>query len=121
MKVRSVAVILALAIAPAAYAAGPAETPDAVVRAIYAADAPSIKGTGLGVMDDKAAEARFFTAALLRAITADAKAAPKRPEPGNLEGDPFADAQDPTVSDLKISLESADSAHASVTADFDRG
>src|SRR5690242_2979461 len=111
---------LALALATAAQAAGPA-TPDSVVRDIYVADAPSIKGTGQGVMGDKAARARFFSAALLRMIVADEKRSAKRNEPPNLDGDPFADAQDPTVNDLKISILSADAAKASVLADFDRG
>jgi len=118
MKPLSV-LLLTLAIASAAYAAG--ETPDAIVKAIYVADVPSIKGTGLGIMGDKAARARFFSAGLLRAIAADEKAAAKRNEPPNLDGDPFADAQDPIVIDLKISLVSTADARASVLADFDRG
>jgi hypothetical protein len=110
MKPLSV-LLLTLAIASAAHAAE--ETPDAIVKAIYVADAPSIKGTGLGIMGDKAARARFFSAGLLRAIAADEKAAAKRNEPPNLDGDPFADAQDPIVI--------AADARASVLADFDRG
>ena len=110
---------VALALATAAYAE-PA-TPDSVVRAVYVADAPSIKGTGQGVMGDKAARAKFFSAALLRMIVADEKRSAKRNQPPNLDGDPFADAQEATVDDLKISVVSADTAKASVLADFDRG
>ncbi len=120
MKSRSIFVLGVLAFASAASASETA-TPDSVVRDIYVADAPSIKGTGQGIMGDKAARARFFSAGLLRLIVADEKAAAKRNEAPNLDGDPFADAQDPTVDDLKISLLSADGAKASVLADFDRG
>jgi hypothetical protein len=118
MKRTSVAFFLA--VTSAAYAED-AATPDSVVRAIYAADAPSIKGTGEGVMGDKAARARFFSAALLRIVVADEKRSAKRNQPPNLDGDPFADAQDPTVNDLKISVVSTNGAKASVLADFDRG
>ena len=118
---RLAALGLIIAVAPAAYAAGAAPSPDGVVRDIYVADAPFIKGTGLGVMGDKAARARFFSADLLRKIRADEAAADKRKEPPTLEGDPFADAQEATVDDLKISVVAIDGAKASVLADFDRG
>jgi hypothetical protein len=113
--------LLLLAFVPVAHAGAANETPEAVVRAIYVADAPSIKGTGLGIMGDQAARVRFFSATLLHMIAADAKAAAKRNEVPNLDGDPFADAQDPTVNDLKISVVSTAAAKASVLADFDRG
>ncbi len=48
----------------------------------------------------------------------------RRPAEGaapTLEGDPFVDAQEATVDDLKISVVSIDGAKASVLADFDRG
>jgi hypothetical protein len=112
--------VLALLLA-ASSAALAEEAPDAVVRAIYAADAPSIKGTGEGVMGNKAARAQFLSAALRHLIAADEKAAAKRNEPPNLDGDPFADQQDVTVKDLKISLVSTAGPKASVLADFDRG
>jgi hypothetical protein len=116
---RACMIALALALATGARA-GPAP-PDAVVRAIYAADAPFIKGTGEGIMGDKKAKATFFSAALLRMIVADEKRSAKLNQPPNLDGDPFVDAQEATVSDLKISLVSADQTKASVLADFDRG
>jgi hypothetical protein len=56
-----------------------------------------------------------------RKIRADEAAADQRKEPPTLEGDPFADAQEATVDDLKISVVSIDGAKASVLADFDRG
>ena len=118
---RLFAAALFLALSPAAHAAGAAPPPDQVVRDIYVADQPSIKGTGLGVLDDKKASARFLSAGLLRKIADDENAAAKRHEPPNLDGDPFADAQEATVNDLKISLLSNDGAKASVLADFDRG
>jgi hypothetical protein len=114
------ALALALAFGARAYA-GDAPPPDQVVRDIYKADQPSIKGTGLGVMDDKKAMARFFSADLLRKLDADETAAAKRHEPPTIDGDLFADAQEATVDDLKISLVSNDGAKARVLADFDRG
>lgn len=111
--------VVAVAFASAAQA-GPA-APDVVVRDIYVADAPSIKGTGEGVMGDKAARAKFFSAALLRMIVADENLSAKRNQPPNLDGDPFADAQEATVNDLKISVISIAGPKASVLADFDRG
>jgi Protein of unknown function (DUF3828) len=118
MKRLSVLAVL-LTLATAAHA-DPA-SPDSVVRAIYVADAPSIKGTGEGVMGDKAARAKFFTAGLLRMIVADENRSAKRNQPPNLDGDPFADAQEATVNDLKISVISVTGPKASVLADFDRG
>src|ERR1700761_430320 len=111
------AVALTFATTAHAYPAAP----DAVIHDIYVADAPFIKGTGEGIMGDKAAKTKFFSAALLRMIAADQKRSAKRNEPPNLDGDPFVDAQEATVKDLKISLVSADSGKASVLADFDRG
>ena len=113
--------IIALILALATAARADPAAPDSVVRAIYVADAPFIKGTGEGIMGDKAAKAKFFSAALLRMIVADEKRAAKRNQPPNLDGDPFVDAQEATVNDLKISVVSADRAKASVLADFDRG
>jgi len=97
-----------------------AEPPDAVVREIYAADASSINGTGTGVMGDPAARARFFSASLLHAIDADEAAAAKRNEPPTIEGDPFTDAQESRLDDLRISILSAGAAKANVLAQFGR-
>jgi hypothetical protein len=113
--------ILAVVLAFASPAYADPAPPDDVVRAIYVADAPSIKGTGEGVMGDRAARAKFFSAGLLRMIVADENRSAKRNQPPNLDGDPFADAQEATVNDLKISIVSSDKAKASVLADFDRG
>src|ERR1700722_4097948 len=114
--------LLALALASASAAfAGETATPEGLVRDIYAAEAPFIKGTGEGIMGDKAERARFFSAGLLRKIVADEAAAKKRDEAPKLEGDPFVDAQEATVNDLKISVVSAEGSKASVLADFDRG
>ena len=72
-------------------------------------------------MGNKAARARFFSAGLLRLILKDENRAAKQNQPPNLDGDPFADAQEATVDDLKISLISVNGPKASVLADFDRG
>ena len=114
-------VILATLLAPIAPAATALEAPDAVVRELYAADAPSIKGTGQGVMGKGAARPRFLSRALLQAFDADERAAAARKEPPTIEGDPFTDSQESGLKDLKISLLSASADKASVLADFDRG
>jgi hypothetical protein len=117
---RQLLAALLLALSFAAPAVGAAEPPDAFVREIYAADASSINGTGAGVMGDKTARARFFSASLLHAIEADETAAAKRNEPPTIEGDPFTDAQESTLDDLKISLISLAGTKASVLASFGR-
>jgi hypothetical protein len=114
-------VVAAIAFVFASTAHAAPATPDSVVRDLYVADAPFIKGTGEGIMGDKAAKAKYFSAALLRMIAADEKRSAKRNEPPNLDGDPFVDAQEATVNDLKILLISTAGGKASVLADFDRG
>jgi Protein of unknown function (DUF3828) len=101
-------------------AANALEPPDALVREIYAADASSIDGTGTGVMGDKAARARFLSAGLLRALEADEAAATKRNQPPTIEGDPFTDAQESSLDDLRISIVSVAGPKASVLAQFSR-
>ena len=111
-------VLLALALAPSAALA--VEPPDAVVREIYAADASSISGAGAGVMGDAAARTRFLSASLLHAIDADEAAAAKRKEPPTIEGDPFTDAQESSLEDLRNSVASVAAAKANVLAQFGR-
>jgi Protein of unknown function (DUF3828) len=118
MRPPVLAVSLALCLAPCATFA--VEPPDAVIREIYAADASSINGTGAGVIGDKAARARFFSSSLLRAVEANEAGAAKRNEPPAIDGDPFTDAQESSLDDLRISIVSVAGAKAGVTAGFGR-
>ena len=46
-------------------------SPEAAVKAAYAADETAIQGHGPGVMSDNTLRARFFSRSLLRSIAAD--------------------------------------------------
>jgi Protein of unknown function (DUF3828) len=104
-----------------AYAGEPAEAPVATIEALYAADAPFIKETGLGIMNDKKSLARFLSKDLNRQMAADIKRANKKGVPPNIDGDPFVDSQEGGAKDFKIKLLSSSADKASVEADFDRG
>jgi hypothetical protein len=60
---------------------------------------------------------RYFTPAVAAALIKDQTAAAKRGEVGALDGDPFIDAQDWKISDLKIAVMPA-GAKASATVTF---
>ena len=55
-------------------------------------------------LTDRGVPARYFTPALARMIEADARAAAKRGEVGNLDGDPFIDGQDFDISAVAIDV-----------------
>lgn len=119
MKIAS-ALTMILALAPVA--AGAADkTPEATIRALFAADKGYIDGKSEGVMGDKRALARFLSHALLRVIDADEAAAAKRKEPPTIEGDPFIDQQEADIKDIKISTVSASAERANVRADIAHG
>src|SRR5580704_605928 len=90
-------------IALAAEAAIPEASPEAAVRAAYAADALALRDKGVPAMSDAVVGEKLFSRSLLRAINA-------APEP---PGDPFSDSS-PHLVGLKI-------ASATVVADFARG
>jgi hypothetical protein len=70
------------------------------------------------VLSEGGATARYFTPALARMIDADAKAAAKRGEVGNLDGDPFVDAQDWDISSFAIDVKDTGPDKASGTVKF---
>ena len=58
-----------------------------------------------GLPLDKPATMRLFTPSLRKAIDDDAKAAAKRKDVPNLDGDPFVDAQDWEIKSFDISVQ----------------
>ena len=108
---RMLVFVLCLAsIALAAEAAIPEGSPEAAVRAAYAADALALRDNGTPVMSDAVVGEKLFSRSLLRAINV----APKLP------ADPFSDSS-PHLVDLKISSASENGGSATVVADFARG
>ena len=60
---------------------------------------------GKGVrLDDAASRRRYFTPSLAKLIEDDAKAAAKRDDVPNLDGDPFVDAQDWEIKTVSVDV-----------------
>jgi hypothetical protein len=95
-------------------------SPEAAVRAAYAADDAAIHGRGAGVMGDNEMRARFFSRALLRSIAANEIVADVRNAPPAVVGDPFSD-QAPHMVDLRIAPIAETHEAAKVLAEFARG
>jgi|SoimicmetaTmtLMB_FD_contig_41_4565497_length_1376_multi_2_in_0_out_0_2 hypothetical protein len=107
----------ALPTAPAIAApAAPAETPQAFLEAIYR----NYRGSGTpGIEISKAAVVRrYFIPALAAAMIKDQAQAARRSEVPALDGDPFVDAQDWDISNLKIEVKMAGPAKAVGTVSF---
>jgi hypothetical protein len=103
--------VLCLAfIALAAQAAIPEASPEAAVRAAYAADALALRDNGVPVISDAVVGEKLFSRSLLRTMNV----APKLP------ADPFSDSS-PHLVDLKIAPASENGASATVVVDFARG
>jgi len=66
----------------------------------------------------KGGPARYFTPELARIMEADATAAAKRKEVGALDGDPFVDAQDFEITDVKIDVKDSAPDKATGTVTF---
>lgn len=99
-------------------AAAPAEAPDAVIKALYAAHMPSLQGKGEAVYMVPKSRARFFSAALARAIARDIAESKKTGEVGVLDFDLLANSQDPEVKDLQVVLISTEAGKTRVEARF---
>jgi hypothetical protein len=97
-------------IALAAEAAIPEASPEAAVRAAYAADALALRDNSGPVIGDAVVGEKLFSRSLLRAIKVAAK----------LPGDPFSDSS-PHLVDLKIAPASENGGSATVVVDFARG
>lgn len=99
-------------------AALPAEAPDAVIKALYAAHMPSVQGKGEPVYMVPKLRARFFSAALARAIARDIAESKKTGEVGVLDFDLMTNSQDPEVKDLQVAVVGAEAGKARVEARF---
>ena len=115
-----VAVAFLLPFALAAEAAFNTHSPDAAVKAAYAADQTAIEGRGVGVMGDNALRARFFSRSLLRSIAANEIVADARNAPPAVVGDPFTD-EAPHMVALRVTPISETRDSAKVLAEFARG
>jgi Protein of unknown function (DUF3828) len=107
------AIVCAMTVASPALAAGDA-TPDKFLASIYHQyEGKHAKGVDI---DRKGVLARYFEPTLVALIAADEAAAAKRGDVPELDGDPFIDAQDWEITDIKIAtvMDGADKATATV-------
>ena len=115
-----VAVTCLLPFALAAEAGINRHSPEAALKAAYAADETAIQGRGVGVMGDNTLRARFFSRSLLRSIAAEEIIAGVRNGPPALLSDPFSD-EAPHLVALSIAPISESRGGAKVLAEFARG
>jgi hypothetical protein len=120
MKRILAAVACLLPFALAAEAAINRHSPEAAVKAVYAADETAIQGRGAGVMGDNTLRARFFSRSLLRSIAANEIIAGVRNGPPAVLRDPFSD-QAPHLVALSVAPISEARDEARVLAEFARG
>jgi hypothetical protein len=120
MKRILVAVACLLPFALAAEAAINRHSPEAAIKAAYAADESAIQGRGAGVMGDNMLRARFFSRSLLRSIAAEEVIAGVRNGPPAALRDPFSD-QAPHLVALSVAPVSETREAAKVVAEFARG
>ena len=120
MKRIWVAVACLLPFALAAEAGINRHSPEAAVKAAYAADETAIQGRGDGVMGDNTLRARFFSRSLLRSIAADEIIAGVRNGPPAALRDPFSDLA-PHMVALSVAPISENRDEAKVLAEFARG
>jgi hypothetical protein len=114
-----VATACLLPLALAAEAGVSMQSPEAAVRAAYAADEPAIRGRGAGIMGDNALRTRFFSRSLIRAIVANELADARDAAP-EVAGDPLSD-QAPHMAALSVTPISENRDTAKVLAEFARG
>lgn len=115
MKRILVAAACLITFALAAEASISRNSPEAAVKAAYAADQTAIEGLDAGVMGDNTLRARFFSRSLLRSIAADEVIGG-----GAAIREPFSD-QAPHMVALKVAPVSETGDQARVTAEFARG
>ena len=106
---------LALAGVPAIAAP---QTADAFLHGIYSHYLGDDK-TAKGIFLDKSSDVhRYFADDLAALIIADDAAAAKRGDVPELDGDPFVDAQDWTITDIVIHIDSQTASAAKATVTF---
>jgi hypothetical protein len=115
-----VVVACLLPLALAAEAGISRHSPEAAVRAAYAADDMAIHGHSDGIMGDNALRARFFSRSLLRSIAASEVLADARGAAPAILGDPFSD-QAPHLTDLSVTPISETNDAGKVLVEFARG
>ena len=120
MKRVLVAVACLLPFALAAEAGINRHSPEAALKAAYAADETAIQGRGAGVMGDNTLRARFFSRSLLRSIAAEEIIAGVRNGPPAGLRDPFSDLA-PHLVGLSVAPISETRDAAKVLAEFARG
>jgi hypothetical protein len=120
MKRVLVAAACLLPFALAAEAGINRHSPEAALKAAYAADETAIQGRGAGIMGDNTLRARFFSRSLLRSIAADELIAGPREAPPAVVRDPFSD-QAPHMVALSVAPISETRDEAKVLAEFARG
>jgi hypothetical protein len=120
MKRILAAVACLLPFALAAEAGIGRHSPEAAIKAAYAADQTAIQGAGAGIMGDNVLRARFFSRSLLRSIAADELILDARGAPPAIVRDPFRD-QAPHMAALDIAPISENRDEAKVLAEFARG
>jgi hypothetical protein len=95
------------------------QSADAFLHGIYAQYLGDGRTTGLGVHLDTAADLhRYFTDDLAAMVMADEDAANKRGDVPALDGDPFVDAQDWQITDVKVHIDSQTATAAKATVTF---
>jgi hypothetical protein len=120
MKRILVAVACLLPFALAAEAGINRHSPEAAVKAAYAADEAAIQGRGAGIMGDNMLRARFFSRSLLRSIAAEELIASGGDVSRAIARDPFTD-QAPHLVALSVAPISETHDAAKVLAEFARG
>src|SRR5487761_2028003 len=92
--------------AAGAVLAGPALAADESARAFVTAIYDTYKGKAAKgiLLDDNRTIRRYFEPALAALMIKDQDAAAKRGEVGNLDGDPFVDAQDWKITGFDIAV-----------------
>lgn len=95
------------------------QSPQAFLQSIYVHYEGS-SDTAKGVYPDTpAATRRYFEPVLANLIIADVAAAAKRGDVPELDGDPFIDAQDWDITNLKIHIDSRDATKARATVTYE--
>jgi hypothetical protein len=99
--------------------AGPAPADDASARAFVSAIYDSYTGDRQGVLIDSGPKLRrYFEPALAQAMNKDQQNAAKHHDVGELEADPFIDAQDWEIKQFVVGIEDAAPGKVSATVNF---
>jgi hypothetical protein len=109
-----------LPLALAAQAGLARHSPEAAVKAAYAADELAIQGRGAGIMGDNALRARFLSRSLLHAMAANEILADSPDAALGVVGDPLSD-EAPHMAALTVTPISESRDAAKVLAEFARG